>query len=322
MSQNNLSIATVYAGVDVAKDSLVLHFQGVCVSIPNEPKGIAKLLRMVAAKAPMGSKVHVVIEATGGFERTLVNALHGAGIALSVVEPARVRAFAKAKGIRAKTDPIDAEVICAFGHAIKPMPTMPPTAQQQRLGELVLRRRQLLDYVVMEANRCPGYADPLSRKQVAAHLKMLRCQIGECDQAIAAQIAEDEAMAAKAAKLQEVPGVGAVTAAVLLAEMPELGTLRDEGAAALAGVAPFNCDSGPYAGTRRISGGRAPVRCALHMAALSATRHDPILKRFYQRLLAAGKKKMVALVAVMRKLIVLLNRILKNPDFKLQAIPA
>jgi transposase len=190
------------------------------------------------------------------------------------------------------------------------------------LGELVLRRRQLLDYVVMELNRSPGYTDPLSRKQVAAHLKMLRRQIGECDRAIAALINQHEAMAAKAARLQEVPGVGAVTATVLLAEMPELGSLRDEGAAALAGLAPFNCDSGPYAGTRRIAGGRAPVRCALHMAALSATRYDPILKGFYQRLLAAGKKKMVAMVAVMRKLIVLLNRMLKYPDFKLQSVSA
>jgi transposase len=134
-------------------------------------------------------------------------------------------------------------------------------------------------------------------------------------------VAEDEVMATRAARLQEVPGIGAVVASTLLAEMPELGTLRDEGAAALAGLAPFNRDSGPYAGTRRIAGGRASVRSALYMAALVATRHDPILKAFYQRLVATGKKKMVALVAVMRKLVVLLNRLLRNPDFKLQGTP-
>jgi transposase len=312
MSQNNLP--TVYAGVDVAKASLAFHFQGRSYCLANDPKGIARLL-CILGKA--SSPVHVVLEATGGYEQPLVRSLHNAGIALSVVEPARVRAFARAKGLRAKTDPIDAAALQAFGEAIAPAPTTAPSACQQRLGALVLRRRQLLDYVVMEANRCAHYCEALTRRQAAALLKALRNQISQCDQAIAAVIAEDETLAAKAARLQEVPGVGAVTATTLLAEMPELGTLRDEGAAALAGLAPFNRDSGPYAGSRRIAGGRATVRCALHMAALAATRHDPILKAFYQRLLAAGKKKMVALVAVMRKLIILLNRLLKYPAFTL-----
>lgn len=284
----------------------------------NNAQGIARAIRILS-KAP---KVHVVMEATGGYEKLLASALHKAAIMLSVIEPARVRAFARAKGLRAKTDPIDAAVLCAFAEAIQPTPTVAPTHRQELLGEWVLRRRQLIDQVVMESNRWAHYVAPMIRRQAAILLRALRRQIDQCDQAIAALIAEDEIMAAPAARLQEVPGVGAVTAAILLAEMPELGTLRDEGAAALAGLAPYNRDSGPYAGTRRISGGRATVRCTLHMATLVATRHDPILRAFYQPLVAAGKKKMVAMVAAMRKLIVLLNRMLRDPNFKLQTIPA
>ena len=149
----------------------------------------------------------------------------------------------------------------------------------------------------------------------------MRKQIAECEAAIVSHLAANEALQARAARVQEVPGVGLITAATLLADMPELGSLSDNAAAALAGVAPYNRDSGPFAGTRRIGGGRASVRCALYMAALSAVRHDPIFKDFHQRLLAKGKKKLVALTAVMRKLILLLNRLLKNPDFKLQSSP-
>lgn len=314
MSQNNIH-TVIYAGLDVAKDSLALDFQGAAYALANDAKGYARLLRLLGAAAG----VHVVVEATGGYEQGAVRALHGAGIALSVLEPSRVRAFARAKGLRAKSDPIDAAVLRAFGEAIKPAPTPAPSAQQQRLGEWVMRRRQLIESVVAEANRSAHYSDPLTRRQAAALLRMLRRQIAQCDEAITGLIAQDEAMAARAARLEQVPGVGLVTAATLLAEMPELGTLSDEGAAALAGVAPYVRQSGPWEGTRRIGGGRAPVRCALYMAALSAARFDPILQRFYQRLLAAGKKKMVALTAVMRKLIVLLNRLLKNPHFQLQA---
>ncbi len=312
MSQINPLI--IHAGLDVAKDSLALDFQDRAHTLSNDATGHARLIRILRA----GPSVHVVLEATGGYEQPAVRALHAAGIALSVVEPGRVRAFARALGQRAKTDPIDAAVLSAFGRAVAPPPTAAPSAQQQRLGELVLRRRQLVEFVVAESNRAAHYTEKLPRKQSAALLRSLRGQIAACEKAIAAQIAEDETMKARAVRLQEVPGVGATTAATLLAEMPELGTLSDAGAAALAGVAPYNCDSGPLAGTRRIRGGRAPVRCALCLAAMSAVQHDPILKTFYRRLVAAGKKPMVALTAAMRKLVVLLNRLLKNPKFKLQ----
>jgi transposase len=170
-----------------------------------------------------------------------------------------------------------------------------------------------------ELNRAAHHRDALLRRQNRALLALLERQIAQCEQAIVTQIAADEAMKARAARVQQVPGIGPVVAAVLQAEMPELGTLSDEQAAALAGLAPYNRDSGPWKGTRRICGGRAPVRCALYMAALSAVRHDRILCAFYTRLLQTGKTKMVALTAAMRKLLILLNRLLKNPDFTLAA---
>jgi transposase len=313
MSENNPSI--IYAGLDVAKDSLALDFQGRLHDLSNDAKGHARLLRILGGVL----QVQVILEATGGYEQGAVRALHGAGLALSVLEPSRVRAFARAMGLRAKSDPIDAGVLRAFGEAIAPLATPAPKAAQQRLAELVTRRRQLLESRTAESNRSAHYLEALARRQAAAVLRLLRRQIAQCEEAIAALICADAVLAARAARLQQVPGVGAITASTLLAEMPELGTLRDASAAALAGLAPYNRDSGPFAGTRRIAGGRAPVRCALHMAALSAARHDPILKAFHQRLLAAGKKKMVALTAVMRKLIILLNRLLKNPHFQLQS---
>ena len=322
MSQNNQS--TLSAGLDVAKDSLALDFQGRAHALSKDAKGHTRLLALLGK----AENVHVILEATGGYEQPAVAALHAAGIALSVLQPARVRAFARAKGLRAKTDPIDAAVLRAFGEALCPPATAAPSAPQQRLGELVLRRRQLLEFTTAEANRSAHYRDPLPRRQAAAALRMLRRQIAQCEEAIAALLAADQEMSARAARLQEVPGVATITASTLLAELPELGTLSDESAAALAGVAPYNRDSGPFAGTRHLSGGRAPVRCALYpsaplrafgMASLSAVRHDPILRAFHQRLRAAGKKPKVALTAVMRKLIVLLKRLLKNPTFHLRA---
>lgn len=312
MSQNNQSI--IYAGLDVAKDSLVLELQGRTYTLSNDAKGRSRLVGLLATVPHL----HVVLEATGGYEQAAARAMHAAGIALSIVEPSRVRAFARAKGLRAKTDPIDATVLRIFGEAITPAATAAPTELQERLGEWVVRRRQLVEFLVAETNRCAHYLQAPVRRQATALLASLRAQIARCDQAIAKLIAQDQPTAARAARLQQVPGVGAVTVATLLAEMPELGTLSDQGAAALAGLAPYNRDSGPRAGIRRIAGGRAPVRCALYMAALSTARHDPILKAFRQRLLDAGKKKMVALTAVMRKLIVLLNRLLKNPNFQLR----
>jgi transposase len=315
MSQNNSTIT--YAGVDVAKDSLALRWLGRDHACSNDAKAHAQIVRQLQA----ADHPHVVLEASGGYERGLVRALHAAAIPVSVVEPGRVRAFARAKGRRAKTDPIDAAVLQAFGETLAPAATAPETPEQQELADLALRRRQLVEFATAEKNRSAHYEDALRRRQAKALLGMLDRQITQCADAIKTLLDADPELTRKAARLQEVPGVGLVTAATLLADMPELGTLTDTAAAALAGVAPFNRDSGPSAGTRRISGGRRTVRCALYMAALSAVRYDPILHRFHQHLLLKGKKPLVALTAVMRKLIVLLNRLLKNPKFVLQAKP-
>ena len=337
MSQINTTSSTIYAGLDVAKDSLALFYQGRSYDLPNDPKGLARLLRILGH-----SNIHplqVIMEATGGYEQPAARCLHAAGIALSIVEPSRVRAFAHAKGRRAKTDPIDAAVLHDFGAAVSPPPAKPLSQGLLTLGELVTRRRQLTLATTCESNRSAHYEGAVARKQAAALLRLLREQIKTCEREIAKSIAQDADLAARAARLREVAGVGSVTVATLLADMPELGTLSDERAAALAGVAPYNRDSGPLlwpspslkvtgvapynrdsgplAGTRSIAGGRRPVRCALYMAALTARRCDPIFKHFYERLLARGKKPKVIMTALMRKLILLLNRLLKNPNFKL-----
>jgi transposase len=319
MSQNNNFTTTIYAGIDVAKATLELSLSGVCHSVDNDAKGHARILKLLSAAetARLGTKVHLILEATAGYEAALVRALHGAGCALSVIQPSRGRHFAHAKNKRAKTDPIDAGVLAAFGEAIRPQPTAPPSAAQSRLAELVGRRAQLVETRTAELNRAAHYSDKLLCKQSAQLLALLDRQVAACNRAIAAQIEADEMMKARSERLQQVPGVGPVVAAVLQAEMPELGTLSEREAAALAGLAPYSCDSGPHKGTRRVWGGRAPVRCILYMAAMSAVRHDPILRVFHAKLLAAGKKPMLALTAVMRKLVVLLNRMLKNPQFKL-----
>jgi Transposase and inactivated derivatives len=325
MSQNNKTnnILTFYAGIDIAKATLEFNVGGTSSSLTNDPKGHARILKLLAAAeaARPGYKIHVIVEATGGYEAALVEALHHAGRRVSVIQPSRVRHFANAKNKRAKSDPIDAAILAAFGQAIQPPPTPPPSAAQTHLVKLVGRRAQLLDTRTAELNRSAHYNDKLLRTQSRQLLALLTRQIAQCDRAIAAQLAADEAMKARAERVQQVPGIGPVVAAVLQAHLPELGSLKEGEAAALAGLAPYDRDSGPRKGPRRICGGRAPVRCALYMAALSAVRHDPILRDFYARLCAAGKKPLVALTAAMRKLVELLNHMLSKPTFKLAVRP-
>jgi len=233
------------------------------------------------------------------------------------VEAGRVRYFARAQGQRAKTDPIDAAVLSAYGETFQPKATPPASPQQQQLADLTLRRRQLVQLLTNERNHAEHYHDAFRLRQTRQLSRALEKQIKQCDEAIATLIAEDAQLAYKASRLKAIPGVGPVVAATVLAEMPELGTLNRQTAAALAGVAPYNRDSGGQNGIRRISGGRHAVRCALYMATLSTVRHDRILKEFYLRLRAAGKKPLVAMTACMRKLIILMNHLLKNPNFQL-----
>lgn len=315
MSQNNPSI--IYAGLDVAKASLELHLDGQSHALENNPKGpqgFSRLLKLLRAQPG----AHVVCEATGGYERACVRALQEAQIPVSMVEAGRVRHFACAKGRKAKTDQIDARVLAEYGAAMRPAPALAPSAQQARLQEWTNRRSQLLETRLAESNRAAHYQDRLGQSQSRKLLNLLKKQLEECDKAIQELIAQDPELSAKAARLDEIGGVGPGTAATVLAKMPEIGTLTDEAAAALAGVAPFNKDSGSQQGARHIGGGRAELRCALYMAALTSVRCDPILKEFYLRLRAKGKPPKVALVACMRKLIVLMNRLLKNPNLQLK----
>jgi len=261
--------------------------------------------------------VHIVCEATGGYERAVVTALQQAAIAVSVVNPRRARDFARAQGRLAKTDRLDAQVLAEFGQRLQPAATPAPSAAQRQLAELVSRRQQLQQLRVAENNRLEHTTHPAVRRQLQRHLVGLDRQLDQLDAWISALVAAEPWLAHKVARLCTVVGVGQITAVVLLATMPELGTLNRRQAAALAGVAPFNRDSGPRRGHRLIGGGRAVARRALYMAALVGAFVNPRFRVFYQRLIAAGKAPKVALVAVMRKLIILLNQLLKNPEFQL-----
>jgi transposase len=311
MSQNNSSI--LYVGLDVAKSSLQLDLAGQSHSVANDSQGHTQLLKLLDRHPG----AHVVCEATGGYEQPAVRALQAAEVSVSIIEAARVRYFARAQGRRAKTDPIDAAVLTHYGQTFRPVPLAVLSKPQQRLAEISQRRRQLITTLTAESNRASHYTDRLALKQTRQLQKLLRKQIDLCDQTITQIIAQDEQLSRKARRLDLIKGVGAVTAATMLAEMPELGTLNDQTVAALAGVAPYNRDSGEQEGKRHIGGGRTVVRCALYMATLSAVRFDPILRAFYKKLCDAGKAKLVALTACMRKLAVLMNRLLKNHEFKL-----
>jgi len=311
MSQTNTT--TVFAGLDIAKSSLQLHLAGQFHTLTNDAKGQRQLVKLLRAHPT----AQIICEATGGYEQSVLEVLHTATIAVSLVEAGRVRHFAKAKGLRAKTDPIDAAMLTEYGVAFAPARTPALHPIQQQLSQLTSRRRQLLDLKIIEHNRAEHYSDAFSQKQSRQLTALLEKQITQCDEHIAQLIAQDESLRTKSQRLDAIPGVGPHTAATVLAEMPELGQLSASAAAALAGVAPYNDESGNKASPRHIAGGRKAVRCALYMATLSAVRHDRILKDFYLRLRAAGKKPKVALTACMRKLIILMNHLLKNPHFQL-----
>ena len=318
MSQNTTAIMNektvpVYVGLDIAKASLQLHLQTKSYDLANTTEGHTQLLKRLAALPG----AHVICEATGGYERAVVAALHAAPIPVSVINPARVRQFARASGELAKTDPIDAARLTAFGQAFAPEPTPPRTATESKMTALVARRAQLIELHVAERQRADTCVEPALRKLFTAWLIQLKKQIAKVETLIEALLAAQTTLAGRVQRLDEITGVGRLTAVTVLATIPELGQLNRRQAAALAGLCPYNRDSGQWAGKRCISGGRAELRRALYMAALSASRSNHLLKPFYDRLIAAGKPGKVALTAVMRKLIVLMNHLLKNPKFSL-----
>jgi transposase len=302
---------SVYLGADVSKLTIDLgcpHF-AVPVSIANNPAGYRTLIKIVVRRP---GPVHVVCEATGPYHKAFVAALHQAGILVSVVNPRLPRDFARARGQLAKTDKIDALMLADYGRTMRPAPTPKPEAQMTLLDDLVTRRAQLVEDRAREKTRLQQTTRAETVASLKRHLRHLDGQIEKLLARIAEVVESTPALRAKVARLVQVQGVATLTASALLAALPELGTLSKNEVTALAGLAPFNRDSGAFRGTRSIRGGRSDVRIALYMAALSASRCNPILKAVYRRLRAAGKAHKVALTAVMRKLLVYLNSLLKS----------
>jgi len=253
-----------------------------------------------------------VLEATGGFEITVAAALAAAGLPLAVVNPRQIRDFARALGRLAKTDPLDAEVIARFAEAIRPTPRPLPDDQARALGELVARRRQIVEMMTAERNRRHQMTVRKRLKAIERHLDWLQKELSEIEQELDQTIRGTPAWRDSEDLLKSVPGVGDTLARTLIAELPELGRLTGKQIAALVGVAPFNRDSGQWRGRRMIAGGRASIRSVLYMAALSTTRCNPPITAFYARLIEAGKPAKLALTACMRKLITILNAILRD----------
>ena len=298
-----------FVGIDVSKAQLdvAIHLQDGARDFPNDSKGIKKLVAFLQNLAP----TLVVLEATGGYEMPVACALGAAQVPVAVVNPRQTRDFAKSTGRLAKTDAIDAAVLAHFAHAVRPEVRPLPDGDARELQALVARREQLQDMVTAEKNR-RGTAIESLRAGLAKHIAWMEKQIAALDSVLDRMIRSSPIWREKDETLRTAPSIGAKTSSKMLARLPELGTLDRRQIAALVGVAPFNHDSGPFRGERHIWGGRADVRSALYMATLSAIRWNPVIKELYQRLKAKGKKSKVALVACMRKLLTILNAMLKN----------
>ena len=299
----------VFIGVDVSKKQLDVAVWGSSKywQLSNDGNGILELVAQLIESAP----TLIVLEASGGWEMSLVAELAFAKLPVAVVNPTRVRAFAKATGQLAKTDKLDAGMLAWFAQAVRPEVRPLRNEQEAYLTALIGRRRQVVGMLTAEKNRRHTTHGPV-RERLEAHISWLEAELCELQQDINGFIRQSLRWQKKEALIRSVPGVGPVTAFTLLAELPELGTLNRQKIAALVGVAPFNRDSGPRRGKRRIFGGRAGVRCVLYMAALSASKTNPVIKDFYQRLLDNGKEKKVALVACMRKILVILNAMVRD----------
>lgn len=297
-------------GIDVSKAELAVAVtpSGEQWTSATDQAAVDRLVARLAGLQPQ----LLVCEATGGYEMPLAAACAAAGLPLAIVNPRQVRAFAHALGRTAKTDAIDAVLLALFGARVQPTPRAVPDVATQRLAALVGRRRQLLDMLGAEQRRLPQAATPAVRRDVQAHIRWLERRVRDVDTDVTRAIEASPLWRVQDDLLRSVPGVGPVTARTLLADLPELGHVSRRAIAALVGVAPFNRDSGQWRGRRTIAGGRAPVRAALYMAALVASRRNPRLRAYYQRLRAAGKMPKVALVAVIHKLLTILNAMLHH----------
>ena len=296
-------------GIDVSKDRLDIHIRphGQALTLPRNADGLAQLVALLQPLAPQ----LVGVEATGGFESVVAAALAGAGMPVVVVNPAQVRAFANALGRRAKTDPIDAAVIAHFLDATRPEPRQLPDAETEAFADLVARRRQIIAMIVAERQR-ERRAPARIRNSIARLLRALEKELASLDDDLDTTVRGSAIWREREDLLASVPGIGPTIARTLLAEMPELGRLDRRQIAALAGLAPWTRQSGQWRGKAMIGGGRKAVRSALFLGAMVAARHNPVLRAFRDRLVAAGKPKLVALIAVARKLLTILNAILRE----------
>jgi transposase len=304
MESQGLSI-----GIDVSKHQLdyASHDRAHQSQAPNTAAGVAALVDALRALAPE----RIVVESTGGYERAAARALADAGLPVVVVNPRPVRHFAKALGILAKTDTLDAAVLAQYGATLKPIARATRTDEEQAMADLMARRRQLFSMIVMEKNRLAAPVRALARR-IEAHVRWLEREVKSTDALLDEWIAADPERSAQARILESVPGVGAVVAKTLITDLPELGCLGKRTLSALVVVAPFNRDSGSVRGRRHVRGGRASIRGILYMAALTGSRFNPVLKAFYARLLAAGKPKKLALTALAHKLLIILNAMVRS----------
>jgi transposase len=300
----------IFIGIDVAKDTFHVASSPAAInlSLPNSVNGIKQLIK---ALEPHSVKL-VVLEATGGYERPVVAGLLESGFNVVVASPRQVRHFAQGLGELAKTDPIDAHVLARFAQIVQPKPKLPSGAETDELADLVRRRRQLTDLRVQELNRSQTVRHPKVRKSIRKMIKTLDYQIAELDELIRQRIKSDDDFRKKDEILRSTPGVGPHTSATLLSQLPELGHLNRQQIAALVGVAPYDFRSGRFAGRSRIWGGRKDIRCVLYMAALTAMRCNPVIHRFASRLIEQGKVFKVVITACMRKLLIILNTMVRN----------
>lgn len=299
-----------FVGIDVSKDTLDVHVssQGMSFQVARDQRGLAGLAARLKPLAPQ----LVAMEATGGFETVVAAAIAAEGLPVAVVNPAQVRHFAQALGKRAKTDPVDAAVIAGFAEATRAQAKPLPDAETQALSELMARRRQLTEMLVAEKARSARATVKRLRQSLKRIIAALETELESLDQDIDKTVRASPLWRVREDLMCSIPGVGPATARTLLADLPELGRLNRRQIAALAGLAPWTRQSGQWKGKSMIGGGRSPVRRVLFMAALVASRHNPVLKTFRDKLVAAGKPKIVAIIALARKLLTILNAIIRD----------
>lgn len=303
-------MSQIWIGIDVCKDWLDVHIrpQGEILRLPNSEAGVKDLIKQIPVPTEVG---RVILEATGGMELTAALTLHQAGFPVVVINPRQSRNFAKATNQLAKTDKVDAKILAFFGEAIFPELRTMAEEETRQLNDLVTRRRQIVEILTAERNRLSAIRGK-AREDIETNIEWLNQRLKGMDEQIAEQVKECLQWSEQQQILTTVPGVGKVVATTLISALPELGSLSSKQISSLVGLAPMNCDSGKMRGKRRITGGRAQVRSVLYMAALVATRYNPVIRNFYNSLIERGKLKKVALTACMHKLLIILNAMVKH----------